>query len=311
MRLRPIHTYSTQPCHTWHVSCGSKGSASVAPSSGWATLATADVLIATPSLLRRSRLPDVLMDPVPLVRRPTEPEQSLTIDQIVAMQGVGDGRAGGGGCIAYALFKLGVYTSIGAAKKALDSAAEAIYQRRAYKHKPSPRAGLCYPKSKVYTTGLTWCPEAVQHAVQAAKHRLHKVYPASASSPHMPALQTLVESTRHSAQRLLFEGTLAQISLRDIRGRVKEIVIDFEDPSPEERPELWRHTLAIRDGKLFDLYNPRGVHVENLRLSGNTIGDGAYMCRVAKVWSVKPPDSRGKRKQWAVWAPVPAQRLKN
>ena len=246
-----------------------------------------------------------------MVCRPTEPEQPLTADQIAAMQGIGDGTVGVGGCIAYALFKLGVYSSTGAARQALDTAGEAIFQRRAHEHRPSPRVGLFYPKAKVYTPGLTWCPEAIQHAVQAARHRLHKVYPAPASSTHMPALQTLVESTGHSAQMLLLEGTLAQTSLRDIGGCIKEITIDVEDPPPEERPELWRHTLAIRDGKLFDLYNPRGVHVENLHLVGNTIGDGAYMCGIAKVWSVKPPDSRGKRKQWAAWAPVTVQRLKN
>ncbi len=45
VRLRP-HAHLYLPCHTLHVSCGGKGSASVAPSSGWATLATVDVLIA-------------------------------------------------------------------------------------------------------------------------------------------------------------------------------------------------------------------------------------------------------------------------
>eukprot|EP01043_Picozoa_sp_COSAG02_P006871 COSAG02_NODE_200_length_29507_cov_440.183487_16_plen_166_part_00 len=155
---------------------------------------------------------------MPLVCRPTEPEQPLNAEQIATMQGVGDDTVGAGGCIAYALFKLGVYPSIGAARQALDTAGEAIFQRRAREHKPSPRVGLCYPKSKLYTEGLTWCPEAIQHAVQAARHRLHKVYPAPASSTHMPALQTLVESTEHPAQKLLLEGTLAQTSLRDIGG---------------------------------------------------------------------------------------------
>jgi hypothetical protein len=309
-----IHTCITRPHTTLHVSCGDKGSASVAPGFGWATLAAADMpgIATLRDSLRCSVLLSVLM--LCVVCRPVElgePDQSFTADQIATMQGVGDGTVGAGGCIAYALFKLGVYPSIGAASQALDNAGEAIFQRRVHEHKPSPRTGLCYPKAKVYTAGLTWCPEAIQHAVQATRHRLHKVYPAPASSTHMPAkLQTLIESTGHSAQMLLLEGTLAQTSVRDIGGCIKQITIDVEDPSPEERPELWRHTLAIRDGKLFDLYNPRGLHVTNLRLMDNVVGDGGYMCGVAKVWSVKPPASRGKRKEWAVWASVPAQRMK-
>lgn len=213
------------------------------------------------------------------------------------MQGIGDGKLGGGGCIAYALFKLGVFFSIDAARQALDMAGEAIFRRRSREHKPSPRVGLCYPKAKVYTAGLTWCPEAIQHAIQGAKHRLHKVYPPRNSSS--ATLQTLVESTSNSGQMLLVEGTLAQVYTRSVKGRLTQIIVDPDDPSPEENPELWRHSLAIRDGKLFDLYNRRGLHVENLWLTGNTIGAGGYMCEIVKAWSVKPPQTRGKRKQWA------------
>jgi hypothetical protein len=232
----------------------------------------------------------------------SEQHNASTTTEIAIVQGIGDGKVGGGGCIAYALFKLGVFRSIGHAMVALDIAGEAIFRRRAHEHKPSPHVGLCYPKIKVYTAGLTWCPEAVQHAVQAANYRLHKVHPAP-NTPTMPALQTLVESTATSAQMLLLEGTLAQVSLRSVRGCVEEIVIDVEDPSPQESPELWRHTLAIRDGKLYDLYCPRGLAVENLWLTDNEIGAGGYMCEIAKVWSVKPQQSRGKRKQLADWSP--------
>ena len=83
-------------------------------------------------------------------RREPVDETELTAAQIaVASQGVGQGKIGGGGCIAYALFKLGVFRSIDQAKLALDRAGAAIFRRRARVHKPSPYAGLCYPKAKV------------------------------------------------------------------------------------------------------------------------------------------------------------------
>jgi hypothetical protein len=82
-------------------------------------------------------------------REPVDETELTTVQIAVASQGVGEGKIGGGGCIAYALFKLGVFRSIDQAKLALDRAGEAIFRRRARVHKPSPYAGLCYPKAKV------------------------------------------------------------------------------------------------------------------------------------------------------------------
>jgi hypothetical protein len=229
-----------------------------------------------------------------------EPERRLTAsDRRPACQGVGEGKLGGGGCIAYSLYRLGVFHSTGRAEQALDLAGEAIFQRRAREHIPSPRVGLCYPKAKVYTAGVTWCPEAVQHAVQAQQHRLHKVYPASEGGLPTADLQTLAESTAQSALVLLLEGTLAQTYSRSVRGGLEQITVDPHDPSPHDRPDLWRHSVAIRGGKLFDLFNPRGLGVESLRLHGNTAGSGGYMLKVLKAWSVKPAQTHGKRKRLA------------
>ena len=202
-----------------------------------------------------------------------ETGHDFAADKIAIAQGISDGTTGGGGCYAYGICKLGVYRTFGEAKRALDMAGEAIYQRRAREHKASTRLPT-YPRAKVYNAGLTWCPEAIQHAVQGARHRIHRAWCPNSDNVD---LQTLVESTGHSAQMLLLEGTLAQVFLCNVRGHLEEITIDAEDPSPEEKPELWRHTLAVRGGKLFDMYNPRGLGVEHLRLAGNEIGPGAYM----------------------------------
>jgi hypothetical protein len=161
-----------------------------------------------------------------------------------------------------------------------------------------------------YTAGLTWCPEAIQHVVQAAKYRLHKVFPVS-SSEMSTTLQTLVHSTGDSKLMLLLDGTLAQVSIRCEGDALNEITVDADDPSPQDCPALWRHTLAVRDGKFFDLYNPRGLHASNLRLTGNVVGGGAYMLKITKVWSVKPPQSKGKRKQWAQWASPPVMKRRS
>ena len=66
-------------------------------------------------------------------------ERRLTAAQIAVLQGVGEGKLGGGGCIAYSLYRLGVFRSTGRAEEALDIAGEAIFQRRAREHTPSPR----------------------------------------------------------------------------------------------------------------------------------------------------------------------------
>ena len=42
-------------------------------------------------------------------REPVDETELTTVQIAVASQGVGEGKIGGGGCIAYALFKLGVF----------------------------------------------------------------------------------------------------------------------------------------------------------------------------------------------------------
>ena len=118
--------------------------------------------------------------------------------------------------------------------------------------------------------------------VQAAKYQLHKVFPVS-SSEIPSTLQTLVHSTGNSKLMLLLDGTLAQVSIRCEGDALNEITVDADDPSPQDCPALWRHTLAVSGGNFFDLYNPRGLHASNLRLTGNMVGGGAYMLKITKV----------------------------
>ena len=76
--------------------------------------------------------------------------------------------AGGGGCIAYAMSKLRVFATAKKATAALDRASEKVLAAR--------RVGEPgHPEVKVYTRSLTWCPEAIQRALQASRCHFTKV----------------------------------------------------------------------------------------------------------------------------------------
>jgi hypothetical protein len=89
-------------------------------------------------------------------REPVDETELTTVQIAVASQGVGEGKIGGGGCIAYALFKLGVFRSIDQAKLALDRAGEAIFRRRARVHKPSPYHTQAYAIRRLKCALLSW-----------------------------------------------------------------------------------------------------------------------------------------------------------
>ena len=85
-----------------------------------------------------------------------------------SVQGFGDELCGGGGCIAYALWKLGVFKSQKTAMATLNACAERLYQGKLHQDKD-------YPRNKVYIKDMTWCPEAVQNAVQSVQFMMKKI----------------------------------------------------------------------------------------------------------------------------------------
>ena len=175
--------------------------------------------------------------------------------------------AGGGGCIAYALSKLRVFATAKKATAALDRASEKVLAAR--------RVGEPgHLEVKVYTRSLTWCPEAIQRALQASRCHFTKV---RFENENQDSLKEFLQDGTFLHERLLVEGTLAQHYLRQGTLRVN----DPEDKHNGPWDPVWCHSVAVTGAKLFDLYNPRGMHQSHLSQENKP-----YFLLIKKVWRI-------------------------
>jgi hypothetical protein len=84
-------------------------------------------------------------------------------------EGVSDTAIGLGGCVAHALAALGVFSSVDAAKAALDREGATELAQRLETH------GSTYDTTKVYTPGDNWCSVVIKTAVVAAGFDFQKI----------------------------------------------------------------------------------------------------------------------------------------
>ena len=177
--------------------------------------------------------------------------------------------AGGGGCVAYALSKLRVFPTAKKAIAALDRASEKVLAARRVSEPD-------HPEVKVYTKSLTWCPEAIQRALQASRFNFTRV---RLKNETQDSLEDFLQEGTFLDERILVEGTLAQRYLR--QGTLH--VNDPEDVHNGPLDPVWCHSVAVTGAKLFDLYNPRGIHKSHL-----TQENKPYFLLIKKVWRITP-----------------------
>jgi hypothetical protein len=186
---------------------------------------------------------------------------------------------GGGGCIAYALCALGLFPTQKKAAAALDAAGAQIHERDRSKNGDDN----C---SKVYTKGETWCVEAILHVCNALRYDFINVAKGPGGDPDNNIRMAIAAAAAGGAQHsYLLEGTLAQTYLRTYAsGKMEVKTLDPDDPPPSTDPYLWRHSVAIRCGRLWDLYNPtHGLSVEHLLQTKQP-----YFFRISKLWRIQP-----------------------
>ena len=177
--------------------------------------------------------------------------------------------AGGGGCVAYALSKLRVFPTAKKAIAALDRASEKVLAARRVSEPD-------HPEVKVGTKSLTWCPEAIQMALQASRFNFTRV---RLKNENQDSLEDFLQEGTFLDERILVEGTLAQRYLR--QGTLH--VNDPEDVHNGPLDPVWCHSVAVTGAKLFDLYNPRGIHKSHL-----TQENKPYFLLIKKVFRITP-----------------------
>jgi hypothetical protein len=190
---------------------------------------------------------------------------------------------GSGGCTAHALVADGVFASVDAAKAALNREGMAELKRRRDKH------GTAYRSNKVYVRDDQWQIVVIKAVVIAAGFNFKKI-----------DLDTVCLRDKLKSGTFFIDGTQNR---HWQKGRHMYTSAPTENgPGPEERPQDWRHAIAVKDGKVLE-QNDDIFPIKYLWLNqDNTVQlDKGYMRNILKAYHItKKTNSargtRGKRK---------------
>jgi hypothetical protein len=140
---------------------------------------------------------------------------------------------GSGGCTAHALVADGVFASVDAAKAALNREGMAELKRRRDKH------GTAYRSNKVYVRDDQWQIVVIKAVVIAAGFNFKKI-----------DLDTVCLRDKLKSGTFFIDGTQNR---HWQKGRHMYTSAPTENgPGPEERPQDWRHAIAVKDGKVLE-----------------------------------------------------------
>eukprot|EP01047_Picozoa_sp_COSAG01_P036584 COSAG01_NODE_2862_length_6958_cov_21.483015_7_plen_284_part_00 len=183
-------------------------------------------------------------------------------------EGVSDTAIGLGGCVAHALAALGVFSSVDAAKAALDREGATELAQRLETH------GSTYDTTKVYTPGDNWCSVVIKTAVVAAGFDFQKIDLGSI------CLRDALKSGTY-----LIDGTQNQHWQRGRHIFTNDPTCT--GPGPEERPQDWRHALGVKDGQVLeqndDTFSTKWLHLNE----DNSVDvSKAYMRNILKVYHI-------------------------
>jgi hypothetical protein len=196
---------------------------------------------------------------------------------------------GNGGCTAHALFKLGVFATVGQAKVALNAAGEQILAKRREEERGD------YERLRVYKADDYWLHEVIKVAVVKAGYDFHKLDLVQDS---------LAEEVRKGA--VLIDGIQNQ---HWMKGTVSDETNphcswhtnapDYTGLGPEAAPGRWRHSIAVKKGRVLeqrdDEFSARWLWMGE----GNRPNpERGYMRRILKAYTVTP--KRAARKQMQV-----------
>eukprot|EP01043_Picozoa_sp_COSAG02_P054141 COSAG02_NODE_6083_length_3814_cov_6.730283_1_plen_757_part_00 len=184
---------------------------------------------------------------------------------------------GSGGCTAFSLYQLGVFSSTEDATRKLNYYGEKQLQ------KLRDDNGGSYERSRVYVKNDSWSSEVIKRAVVAAGFDFKKL--------DLDSDDVCLKRDLKNGEYLL-DGVQNQDHTRH-QGSVYTNVPGYS-PGPAEAPMHWRHAIAIRDGKVYE-QNADVFSTNYLWLKADNRPDvnKGYMREVLKVYKItKQPDKR-------------------
>lgn len=177
---------------------------------------------------------------------------------------------GNGGCTAVALWKIGVFASKSDACSTLNAAIET--------YKPTIRSDYRVPEH-VGVPDDRWHQAVVKEAVISKGFHFHKI-----------DIATVSLKDEFKKGTFLVDGVMNNRHLR--RGSGGNMYLIEPDPDdktdPREEEMHWRHSIAVRDGRVLDPATGTDMSTAYLWLDANNVPDPdkGYMLKILKVYRI-------------------------
>ena len=183
---------------------------------------------------------------------------------------------GNGGCTAHALFKLCVFATVVGAKATLNAAGDRILAKRREEVRDD------YERERVYKPDDYWLHEVIKIAVVEAGYDFRKLNLDTCSLPDEVKGAVLIDGIQN---RDWMKGTVSDKT--NPRNSWYENAPDDTGPGPEAAPERWRHSIAVKDGRVLEQND------EEFSAKWLWVGEGnrpnperGYMRRILKAYTV-------------------------
>jgi hypothetical protein len=168
-------------------------------------------------------------------------------------------HVGGGGCVAWSLFMLGLFKSVDGAKKELNDCIS---------------TASVDPKWSVPDD--TWHPEVVKQAVTKQGYHFNKIN-----------LETANLRAELKTGDLLVDGVLNNSFVKSWRGEESRYYTDEEDTTtPVNNEGGWRHATAVHNGHILDKEIDMPVRWMWICSDNKPDKDKAYFYKICKVYRI-------------------------
>jgi hypothetical protein len=168
-------------------------------------------------------------------------------------------HVGGGGCVAWSLFMLGLFKSVDGAKKELNDCIS---------------TASVDPKWSVPDD--TWHPEVVKQAVTKQGYHFNKIN-----------LETANLRAELKTGDLLVDGVLNNSFVKSWRGEESRYYTDEEDKTtPVNNEGGWRHATAVHNGRILDKEIDMPVRWMWICSDNKPDKDKAYFYKICKVYRI-------------------------
>ena len=204
------------------------------------------------------------------------PPSGLTEPRLTAGRAE-ESTVGGGGCVAHALYEIGVGETVDDTKERLNSQIDVVWAELQHQHKGSATV----PRQLAGVDNDKWHPLVIKSVLIDADFHFTKL-------PH-ERRQNLANELAREDTHFLIDGVLNS-EFVDADGEIVETdPADVDGPRPWEKggASHWRHAVIVVDGKIKEQSDQEwDISVLHLNAHGDPDNRKGYFWSIAKVYEI-------------------------